>query len=480
MASPAGGRSAAFFDLDRTLLSGGSGHVFTEAMRSAGLISRSMPGEKVVYELFSRVGENLPSMMLARQAATMARGRSRSAVQAAAAAAADVLVGMIQPFAGPVIQQHKAAGRRLVMATTTPVDLVRPLSERLGFDDVVATTYGVNADGTYDGTIVGPFVWANGKLEAVREWAARNDIDMGESYAYSDSVYDTPLLSAVGHPVAVNPDPRMLLMAFTRRWPVLHLDVPPGVPKLPILDLEPQQIALAFTRPSTVPYARWDIAGVEHIPAAGPAILVGNHRSYFDALAMTMVIAKSGRTARFLGKKEVFDVPIVGQLAKAMGGIRVERASGSDEPLRFAAEALEAGQMVALMPQGTIPRGRAFFDPELKGRWGAARLAAMTRAPVIPVGMWGTEKVWPRSSRLPRVLNVADPPVVRVRVGPPVELKHRSPDADTKRIMRAIVDLLPPEARQRRDPTKDELRLTFPPGYKGDPDAEDTRRPGTD
>ena len=92
-------------------------------------------------------------------------------------------------------------------------------------------------------------------------------------------------------------------------------------------------------------------------------------------------------------------MPVVGQLAKAMGGIRVERASGSDEPLRFAAEALEAGQMVALMPQGTIPRGPSFFDPELKGRWGAARLAAMTKAPVVPVGLWGTEKVWPRSSR---------------------------------------------------------------------------------
>ena len=57
--------------------------------------------------------------------------------------------------------------------------------------------------------------------------------------------------------------------------------------------------------------------------------------------------------------------------------------------------------MVALMPQGTIPRGPAFFDPELKGRWGAARLAAMTGAPVIPVGLWGTEKVWPRNARLP-------------------------------------------------------------------------------
>ena len=480
MASPGDGRSAAFFDLDRTLLSGGSGQVFSEAMRSAGLIGRSIPGERVMYGLFSRVGENLPSMMLARQAATLAKGRSRRSVQAAAQAAADVLVGMIQPFAGPVIEQHKAAGRRLVMATTTPVDLVRPLAERLGFDDVVATTYGVNADGTYDGTIVGPFVWANGKLEAVREWAARHDIDMGDSYAYSDSVYDTPLLSAVGHPVAVNPDPRMLLMALSRRWPVLHLDVPPGVPKLPLLDLEPQQVALAFTRPSTVPYARWDISGVEHIPAAGPVILVANHRSYFDALAMTLVIARSGRTARFLGKKEVFDVPVLGQLAKAMGGIRVERASGSDEPLRFAAEALEAGQMVALMPQGTIPRGPSFFDPELKARWGAARLAAMTKAPVVPVGLWGTEKVWPRSSRLPRIWNVTDPPLVRARVGLPVELKYRSPDADTKRIMKAIVDLLPPEARQPYDPTEEELRLTYPPGYKGDPAAEDTRRPGTD
>ena len=64
--------------------------------------------------------------------------------------------------------------------------------------------------------------------------------------------------------------------------------------------------------------------------------------------------------------------------------------------------------MVAIMPEGTIPRGPAFFDPELKGRWGAARLAQMTGAPVIPVGMWGTEKVWPRSSRLPNVFNVTD------------------------------------------------------------------------
>ena len=95
-----------------------------------------------------------------------------------------------------------------------------------------------------------------------------------------------------------------------------------------------------------------------------------------------------------------------------------------------------------MMPQGTIPRGPAFFDPELEGRWGAARLAEMTRAPVVPIGLWGTEQVWPRSSRLPNVLNVTDPPEVRIRVGEPVELKYRSLDADTKRIMAAISKLL--------------------------------------
>jgi putative phosphoserine phosphatase/1-acylglycerol-3-phosphate O-acyltransferase len=323
-------------------------------------------------------------------------------------------------------------------------------------------------------------VWSAGKLEAVREYADKHGIDLEASYAYSDSVYDTPLLSAVGHPVVVNPDPRMVLMAAAQRWPTLSLDVSPGVKKVPVVGLELQKVAMTFSRPSMVPYADFDIRGIDNIPAEGPLILVGNHRSYFDSAAITMVVAKSGRTVRFLGKKEVFDAPIIGPLAAAMGGIRVDRGTGSDEPLQAAADALAGGEMVAIMPEGTIPRGPAFFDPELKGRWGAARLAQMTRAPVIPVGLWGTEKVWPRSSRLPKMFNVADAPTVSATVGKPVELKYRSLDADTKRIMKAITKLLPPEARAHKVPTDAELALTYPPGYKGDPDSESDRRPGTD
>jgi len=496
-------RGAAFFDLDRTLLAGASGEVFSHAMKAAGLVSRSIPGESLLYKVFNTVGETLPSMALARQGAALAKGKSRSAVQRAAEVAAPDLVALVQPLAAGLFAEHRAAGRPIVLATTTPFDLVKPLADLLGLDDVVATRYGVNADGTYDGTISGPFVWSAGKLAAVRDWAERNGVDLAHSFAYSDSVYDTPLLASVGKPFVVNPDPRMILVAAARRWPVLDLSGTKGaaprsdaagdgeadtyreheghgMAKIPVVNLEIQRLALSFTHPVFFPYATFDIAGTEHIPATGPAIIVGNHRSYFDVAAMALTIAKTERMVRFLGKKEVFDAPVIGQIASAMGGIRVDRGTGSDEPLQAAAEALRNGDMVAIMPQGTIPRGRAFFDPKLKGRWGAARLAALTGAPDIPVGLWGTEKVWPRSARLPNVLNLLDPPQVRVRVGAAVPLKHKDPDVDTKKIMKALMELLPPESRIKREPTEAELRASLPSGYKGDPAAEVKRRPGKD
>lgn len=450
---------AAFFDLDRTLLTGASGPVITEALSIAGLVNeRTLPAQQAMYRVFDVIGENLPSIGLARGAALAAKGWSIDQMRDAGKAAAERLSTMVGPYAWPIIEEHRAAGRKLVLATTTPEAFVRPLAELLGFDDVVATMY-EHADGVVTGALAGGFVWSRGKADAVRAWAAENGVDLAESFAYSDSIYDAPLLNLVGHPFAVNPDPRLQLFATVRRWPVLHFDVPAGVPK--VMRVEPADVLKLGARPEFFPYARFDFAGIDRIPKTGPAIIVANHRSYFDTVAVGLTILKSGRSPRFLGKKEVFDAPIIGPLAAAMGGIRVNRGTGSQEPLKKAAEALAGGEVVALMPQGTIPRGIDFFDPVLKGRYGAARLAAMTGAPVIPIGLWGTEKVWPRSDKVPRVWNVLRPPSITVKVGKPVKLTGDE-DADTKAIMKAISSYLPPEARKKRTPTEEEIRLATP------------------
>lgn len=472
--------AAAFFDLDRTILSGASAHVVSRVLRETGVVSRSVPGESLLYQVFETFGENLPSMVLGRQAVHAMRGHSQAQVREAAAHAAPELVAMMQPYARKEMEMHREQGRQVVLATTTPRDLIEPFATLAGFDDVIATTYGVDPDGRYDGTIVGPYVWSRGKRDAAQTWASRHGVDLRECYAYSDSVYDEPLLSTVGHPRCVNPDFRLRLMATARRWPVMNLDVPPGVAKVPVVGLELQQLVMKFAVPEVFPYARFRIEGTENIPQKGAAILCGNHRSYFDVAAVSLAVAKTGRAVRFLGKKEVFDAPVIGPLAAALGGIRVERGTGSDEPLRAAQDALDAGDLVALMPQGTIPRGRAFFDPVLKGRWGAAKLASRTGAPVIPLGIWGTEKVWPRNARVPNMLNVTSPPEILVRVGAPLTLSGVDFDSDTAALMAAITELLPAEARQWREPTEDELRRSLPANYKGDLNAEFDRRPGTD
>ena len=473
-------KALAVFDLDRTLITSSSATVFRKHLAEHGIGgAHDIPLVDVFTRFYEQFGETWLMMQPARLSSRAANGWSVATVEAAMQDAADELVGMLLPGAAKAIDEHRAAGRRLVMATTSPLVFVKPFADRLGFDDVVATGWERSDDGlTFTGRMAGDFVWGRSKADAVARWAADHDGNLAESWAYSDSYFDAPLLAMVGHPVVVNPDLQLRIAATIRGWPVTHFDRSDGVSK--IFGRELQEWGRPFMRQEIVtPNAHIEFEGLEHIPETGPAILVFNHRSYFDPVVMGLVIAKTGRNVRGLGKKEVFDVPLVGRLMKATGGIRVDRGTGSDEPLDAAIAAVEAGELLMVAPEGTIPRGPAFFDPVLKGRWGAARIAAATRAPVIPIGLWGTEKVWPRSSRFPKV-SLTDRPVVTATVGEPVELTYRSPDADTKRIMKAISAVLPPEARKRRTPTPEQLALTYPPGYHGDPEAELDRRPGTD
>src|SRR3954453_6919863 len=338
---------AAIFDLDRTLLKKASGPLLNEALVDVGLVpGRSVPGMGLLYRFNDLLGETLPMMALARGVALLSRGWPVETVRDAALQAADRLVTGVAPYAPSLLEDHRLAGRRLVLATTTPHDLVLPLAERLGFDHVVATRY-AEANGTYTGKLAGECVGARGKVAAVRRWAAAEGVDLGASYAYSDSVYDVPLLQAVGRPHAVNPDPRLALVAAVRRWPVLHLDAPPGVPKL--VGVEPLDVLRAIAIPPTFPFARFRITGTERIPRHGGVILATNHRSYFDPIAIGMAASRAGRLPRFLAKKELFDVPVVGQAMQALGQIKVDRQGPGGNALREAERALAAGELLAIM-----------------------------------------------------------------------------------------------------------------------------------
>src|SRR3984957_5843382 len=289
-----GNASAVFIDLDRTLLCHASGQVLNRALVAEGVLpeGRSLPGDKLLYAANDRFGENLFSMGLARAAARVARGWPQDGVQAAGRRAVAALSELVAPFAPQRLAAFRAQGHRLVLSTTTPADMIAPFAEAIGFDDLIATTYEVK-DGRYTGRLYDGFVWGTGKLRAVRAWAEENRVDLADCHACSDSIFDVPLLASVATPHAVTPDPSLPLVATARRWPVEHWDRPPGVPS--VVGLEPYHVLRPFVRKLSFPYARFDIAGVEHVPRRGPVLLASNHRRHLDVAALALVARQGGR-----------------------------------------------------------------------------------------------------------------------------------------------------------------------------------------
>jgi len=119
-----------------------------------------------------------------------------------------------------VLEQHHAAGRRTFIVSASPVEIVEPLAQALGMTGGIGTR-GEVIDGIYTGRLHGPFCYGEGKAESVKETAARLAIDLDESFAYSDSASDIPMLSLVGNAVAVNPDAHLARVARERGWPVV-------------------------------------------------------------------------------------------------------------------------------------------------------------------------------------------------------------------------------------------------------------------
>jgi HAD superfamily hydrolase (TIGR01490 family) len=214
--------AAAFFDLDKTIIAKSSVLAFGKFFYREGLLSRRAivrsAYAQVVYML---VGADESKMEEVREAMlAITRGWNQEHVASIVRETLDeVVTPIIFAEAVELIDEHKAAGRKVVIVSSSPYEVVEPLATYLGADEAIATRAKIDSDGNYSGEL-SFYAYGPHKATAIRELAARDGIDLAESYAYSDSITDVPLLEAVGHPVAVNPDRELARYAREHDWEI--------------------------------------------------------------------------------------------------------------------------------------------------------------------------------------------------------------------------------------------------------------------
>ncbi len=198
------------------------------------------------------------------------------------------------------------------------------------------------------------------------------------------------------------------------------------------------RVCIIVFYPLTWLVARPRFAGLEHIPAEGPALVVCNHISYLDPLYTAVFVHRRGRVPRFLAKANLWTVPVVGRMLVGAQQIPVYRGSGeAGKSLHVAEQALDEGKLVLIYPEGTLTR-----DPEhwpMRARTGVARLALARNIPVVPVVHWGTHRVYDHYDKRFRPLPRKQ---VIVQAGEPVDLAaYRDRPVDAV-LLREVTDLV--------------------------------------
>ncbi|MFD3992108.1 HAD family hydrolase [Streptomyces sp. NPDC058548] len=221
-------RTAAFFDLDKTVIAKSSTLTFSKSFYRGGLISRRAALRTAYIQfVFLAGGADHDQMERMREyLSALCKGWNVAQVKELVAETLhDLIDPIIYDEAASLIEEHHAAGRDVVIVSTSGAEVVEPIGEMLGADRVVATRMVVGEDGCFTGEVE-YYAYGPTKAEAVRELAKSEGYDLSRCYAYSDSATDVPMLEAVGHPYAVNPDRALRREAVARDWPVLAFEKP--------------------------------------------------------------------------------------------------------------------------------------------------------------------------------------------------------------------------------------------------------------
>jgi HAD superfamily hydrolase (TIGR01490 family) len=299
---------AAFFDLDKTVIAKASMMAFGRSFYRAGLISRRSLAKGLWTQVtYVRIGASAKKVARIRHSVLrVTRGWEQARVREIVA---DGLVSLIDPItyseARALIDEHRAAGRRVYIVSAAPAEIVEPLAHHFGVHEAIASQARVDHHGRYTGHL-DRYAYGPAKAALIRQIAERDGLDLSRSWAYTDSATDLPMLEVVGHPVAVNPDRALRRIARMRGWETQRFEhlVQPAPAERAVTGRAVTGQAVtgeAASAKAAVDQALVDSAGVGADPARGAAAAAGaarestrNGRGRWNAPAWAVLAAATG------------------------------------------------------------------------------------------------------------------------------------------------------------------------------------------
>jgi putative phosphoserine phosphatase/1-acylglycerol-3-phosphate O-acyltransferase len=457
---PTGSKIGAFFDLDQTLLAGFSATSFMRERLVTGRMSPQELGTTFYGALSFALGRTgFSALMTATTAAY--RGLAESMLEEVGEEVfVKHLAKQIYPEARALVQAHQEAGHTVAIISSATRYQAEPLARDMGIEHVLCTDLEVE-EGVFTGEVIRPTCYGEGKAIAGRVLAAREGLDLEESYFYTDSHEDLPLLEAVGRPRPLNPNRQLAQIAKERQWPVRRFSSRgrPGIGDLVRTGLTYASLIPAawagaaagivngsYREAINVSGAVWgDVAtslagidlrveGEEHLWSRRPAVFIFNHQSGLDAILMMKLIR---RDVTGIGKMELKKNPIFGPIFTAAGVVFIDRGNSARaiEALKPAVDALKEGRSLVIAPEGTrspTPRLGRF-------KKGAFHLAMQAGVPIVPVVFRNVLDAFPKDALVVR------PATIEAVILPPIETTDwtvEALDGNIAEVRKSYLDIL--------------------------------------
>lgn len=450
MASPAGAKIGAFFDLDGTLVAGFTAVILTQER----LLRRDMG-----------VGELL-GMVQAGLSHTLGRIEFEDLIGKAAAALAGRLIddldeigerlfvqrieSRIYPEMRELVRAHMARGHTVVLSSSALTIQVNPVARFLGIPNTLTNKFETTEDGILTGGVQKPILWGPGKAAAVQRFAAEHDIDLKDSYFYADGDEDVALMYLVGNPRPTNPEGKMAAVAKRRGWPILRFSsrgpvglrrqvrtlaglgsivpVGAGAVAMGVLTGSRRRGANFFTSVFSQTVlattgVHLNVVGKENLTAQRPAVFIYNHRNQVDPVIAGALVNDNWVA---VAKKELQKNPIMALLGKALDGVFIDRDDSASalETMRTVEERAKNGLSILMAPEGTR-LDTTEVGPFKKGPF---RLAMAAGIPIVPIVIRNAELVAARNSA------IINPGTVDVAVFPPISVQDWTVDTLSERI----------------------------------------------